>query len=937
MQSIDQKKQELLEKRHFDIGAAKSGVQRDHRYGDTIITSQIFENATIYVHPVKGPFEVHGSILKKYTELGAYGPHPKTGKKELGLPISDEGKSVEGYATASFFDYGAIFADYGACSTGPIPIYGKLYEYWVSTYKDINAYIGYPLCEPFDLPNGEKGIFFENAFLFTIDGQSDVVQFNYHGPLLGDPKITSSKSLLIENAYTSEIAVGKWQKVETNLNAVLEAASKFLILEIVKSGGTIPAKLELNKVAGQASLLVKEVTLNITAGKMPDILLFNLAVFNNNPKPGIIGLHAIYTRDTWKDFGVVHVSDLHISPLNDYYYSTLKNSKFSDTADQYFENFNDNFRDFIRYVNKLHDNGEIDLILITGDLIDFQYCSTDEIRNFPLGGFVFLENLIKGKLPSPKPGVISEELKVPIVTTLGNHDYRTLAYLLDCNVVLDVDESVKQVVSETVGVVPFVGGPAASTVNFVVSEIGAGLDWVLGGSSINITEIEQYSVFNLLKEETTVLYKDEKGKIIPTPRVDSRISILSLVTRTPYYYNTRISNKAASLTEVRLGNNVIVNLNTGHDKAAPDSNSSWEQLKVAYDNYFKTGSENRQNLLIGGSPDVEGITQNHINTLKNVLNDPNNTGAIIVTMHAPPINTKGNEYGPFLRETDYNLWKKENILFYLQKTHTDIVDIIAGNKNFDKFEELAKVKYPTWIEAIGQPYFKTGTIEDDLDFGISDGLTDQLLNLCAGIEVNRPVDLVLSGHGHRNVEYRLGRSGNTLLYYMDFYTENPTTGYNTRLYNANNGDSVVKVQINANLIPEYIPDPITAHKTVGGKIIQFYQILTRPYNDPLNSSKDRKEWWNKHRPLITQTAALGPIESCQRDDVNKPDSFSETVFQGFRVIRVRKNVIDKIHYVILKELRSLNYEMPWENEYKTPNASASSYNGSSTNTTVISR
>lgn len=924
MITINQKKQELFEKRKFDIGAPLGPEQRDHRQGDPAITFQVFEKATIYIHPDKGPVEVHGTILKKYNELGGHGVHPKTGKREFGIPLFDEGNSIERYATVSYFEHGAIFTGYAA---GPIPIYGKLYDYWAGIYNSntgIDSYIGYPLCEPFDLPNGEKGVFFENAFLFTIDGQKDVVHFSYQGPLLGDPHITSNEALLIGGAYIVKVPTPKWQRIEPILDAVLKTASQYLVLESVKSGGTIPAKLEIrNVIDGGEGPQTKKIRLNITAGKMPVKLLFNLAVLNNYPRAGVIGLHAVYTRDKWENFGVIHATDLHVSYVNDYMYSNIKSSKFGEIAEKSFENYNDNFRDFIHYANKLHDSGAIDLILLTGDLIDYQFFSNDEARNNPFGNFLFFENMIKGNDFSPKTLKQTEELRVPLVTTLGNHDYRKLAYLIDF--------VTSKVSTEN---------PIFSGIDFLVNNtIGKAFDFSIDTSAefdeaietaLEVSDLtyddNYYASYNLLKSEKEGVYINKDGKHFGFMRISATRALYMLVISEPRYYKVRINRNESNATLVRLGSNVIYNINTGHDKDAPTSGSSFDDLRQILETAAKKkipgiSNESEQNMF-NGSPDVDGILQTHIDSLKEILNDPSNTGSVIVTMHAPPINTKGNEYGPFLRETDYKLWKKEDILFYLMGRvfiQSGIPMVLKDDNRkqfFELAEKKAKQEHPTWIESIDKPYFKTGTIQDNLDFGISSGLTDQLLNLCTGKGVNRPVDLVLSGHGHRNLEYRLGTSGNNIEYYMDFYTENPTDGYNTKLYNANNGASIVKVQVNTNLIPSYVPEPSEAHKQVGHKRITFYQIMTRPYNDPLNSSKNSKEWWSKHRPLITQTAALGPLEGCQRDDIDNADRIQETVFQGFRVIRVRNNVIDKVHYVRLKELRALNYEMPWEKEYK---------------------
>jgi hypothetical protein len=90
-------------------------------------------------------------------------------------------------------------------------------------------------------------------------------------------------------------------------------------------------------------------------------------------------------------------------------------------------NFNDRFRGFVKYANYLHDNGILDIIVATGDLYD--YIREDDGDPASGGNAAFLRELVLGQ--SPGPGFADvEELRVPIFTTPGNHDYRRHPYLL---------------------------------------------------------------------------------------------------------------------------------------------------------------------------------------------------------------------------------------------------------------------------------------------------------------------------------------------------------------------------------------------------------------------------------------------------------------------------------------------------------------------------
>jgi hypothetical protein len=131
-----------------------------------------------------------------------------------------------------------------------------------------------------------------------------------------------------------------------------------------------------------------------------------------------------------------------------------------------------------------------------------------------------------------------------------------------------------------------------------------------------------------------------------------------------------------------------------------------------------------------------------------------------------------------------------------------------------------------------------------------------------------------------------------------------------------------------------------------------------PYAAPLNAATDARNWWLNHRPLVMQTASLGPIDRRQRFDprwrvttkirvgtsydylqvktYESPQSpvqpaYNVTVeslpaqdpdvsFHGFRLIQVRENAIARIRYVNLAELRQRGFVMPWETEFATPPA-----------------
>lgn len=157
--------------------------------------------------------------------------------------------------------------------------------------------------------------------------------------------------------------------------------------------------------------------------------------------------HALCLRPMEEGLRFIHLTDLHVALRNDLYEADLRDTVWypdpHQAADTHFNNFNENLRRFIRYANQQADEGNLDFVMITGDLVDFVHHGLNERDDYGNNNFQVFRNLILGtgdevRRPQPNPG-----LKVPIFTSTGNHDWRFFPYNVELShSVFGIDKNV---------------------------------------------------------------------------------------------------------------------------------------------------------------------------------------------------------------------------------------------------------------------------------------------------------------------------------------------------------------------------------------------------------------------------------------------------------------------------------------------------------------
>ncbi len=137
--------------------------------------------------------------------------------------------------------------------------------------------------------------------------------------------------------------------------------------------------------------------------------------------------HALCLRKPNPAVHFIHLTDLHVAARNDLWereVGATVTPAFVAGVNE-FRNFNQRLRRFIIAANEAADAGQLDLVLALGDLVDFVREGVSE-RCLGDNNWSTLMEILLGSEAEQQRGNCG--LRVPLFTTIGNHDWRQYPY-----------------------------------------------------------------------------------------------------------------------------------------------------------------------------------------------------------------------------------------------------------------------------------------------------------------------------------------------------------------------------------------------------------------------------------------------------------------------------------------------------------------------------
>jgi len=224
---------------------------------------------------------------------------------------------------------------------------------------------GVALGEPFAVPGGSLTLHTAGLRLLDREGALTAeVAF----PMVGRPWISTGNGSALD--CDLHVPAGGVAGAESLLRRALDQR-----VGLFPTGAAgAPADSSVVALAGDAAPTRGRVTFG---GDLAERQLYDVVVRDGSGAWQVVAPHAAYQRSSWSDFGLAHITDMHVARRIDQFRPTLVKLGRAEAAAAMY-NWNDRFRGFVRYANFLHDTGALDVIVATGDCYDFEFEDDDD-------------------------------------------------------------------------------------------------------------------------------------------------------------------------------------------------------------------------------------------------------------------------------------------------------------------------------------------------------------------------------------------------------------------------------------------------------------------------------------------------------------------------------------------------------------------------------
>jgi predicted MPP superfamily phosphohydrolase len=482
-------------------------------------------------------------------------------------------------------------------------------------------------------------------------------------------------------------------------------------------------------------------------------------------------LHSVQVMER-ADAGLtcLHVTDLHVARRNDEMLGeVLKNTcpRPGAEIERDYVNFNENFRRFIRHANALADRGELDFVVITGDLVDFAHHGWRDGPCLAQNNWKTFVNILAGT----ENREASEGLKVAAFTALGNHDWRLHPY----NPCLAGMHGAFGLRKEELQHYPYRGffsadlkedDPRRKTVESLDTEIFSHMNTsVLDKVRLALARLLLNNLAKYLPGAGLVLGAGASTACWWTPWISAVAGggAAALVWLAGWYLKSKLRETMDLVVDNSLHGGptalayYLKYINPYFDYAFRLSDHWFVVMDTGADVFTGQLLDNKERSqlrrlsmednILGGSPDsraFEGEQKyydwSQIVWLEKVLGSSGRkdaAGRTLLFLHAPPINTdKGNDY------VATNLSESRR----------------PADRKWIPFEEC-NLTYGTINHYLSQFFY------------LCLGRRESHLKDPAPAREHPGVDLVLAGHAHRNIEFRIALDASKVRIYADRYSD----------------------------------------------------------------------------------------------------------------------------------------------------------------------